>query len=145
MPAEPAKTTATIIPCLRYANAHAAIQWLCTAFGFQKRAVYGDEKTVHHAELTFGNGMIMLGSNVESEFGKLTALTSEVGGRGTQSPYIIVADADSHHAQAVAHGAKVVIPLKTEDYGGRGYSCLDLEGNLWTFGTYDPWTVPPQK
>ncbi|QDU31196.1 Glyoxalase-like domain protein [Anatilimnocola aggregata] len=144
MPAEPAKTTANIIPCLRYQDAHATIEWLCTAFGFQKRAVYADEQMVHHAELTFGNGMVMLGSNVESEFGKLTALAAEVGGRGTQSPYIIVADADAHHAQAIAHGAKVVIPLKTEDYGGRGYSCLDPEGNLWTFGTYDPWTVKPQ-
>ena len=46
----------------------------------------------------------------------------------------------AHHARAVAKGAKVVYPLKTEDYGGRGYSCLDLEGHLWHFGTYDPWT-----
>jgi uncharacterized glyoxalase superfamily protein PhnB len=31
------------------------------------------------------------------------------------------------------------MPLKTEDYGGRGYSCRDSEGHLWNFGTYDPW------
>ena len=60
-------------------------------------------------------------------------------GVGTQSPYVIVPDADAHHALAVAAGAKVVYPLKDEDYGGRGYSCLDPEGHLWNFGTYDPW------
>ena len=27
----------------------------------------------------------------------------------------------------------------TQDYGGRDYTCKDPEGNVWTFGTYDPW------
>ena len=31
------------------------------------------------------------------------------------------------------------IEIKDEDYGGRGFSCYDLEGHLWNFGTYDPW------
>lgn len=26
-----------------------------------------------------------------------------------------------------------------QDYGGRLYSCRDPEGNLWNFGSYDPW------
>ena len=34
-----ASTTATIIPCLRYRDAPAAIDWLCQAFGFEKHAV----------------------------------------------------------------------------------------------------------
>src|SRR3546814_14831595 len=57
-----APTTRTIIPCLRYRDALAAIDWLCRAFGFEKHAVYADGDTVHHAQLTFGNGMVMLGS-----------------------------------------------------------------------------------
>jgi uncharacterized glyoxalase superfamily protein PhnB len=60
-------------------------------------------------------------------------------GAVTQSAYVIVTDADAHHARATAAGAVVVMPLKTEDYGGRGYSCRDPEGHLWNFGTYDPW------
>ena len=56
--------SASIIPCLRYRNAPAAIEWLCQAFGFEKSAVYpGDNGTIAHAQLTFGNGMIMLGSD----------------------------------------------------------------------------------
>jgi uncharacterized glyoxalase superfamily protein PhnB len=134
------KNACTIIPTLRYRDAAAAIEWLCRAFGFEKHLVVpGEGNTIAHAQLTFGNGMIMLGTARDDEFGKLQKTPEQVVGVATQSPYIIVPDADAHHARAVALGAKVVYPLRDEDYGGRGYSCLDPEGHLWNFGTYDPW------
>ena len=134
------KDTATIIPTLRYRDATAAIEWLCRAFGFTKHLVVpGDAGTIAHAQLTYGNGMIMLGSARDDEFGKLQRTPAQAGGIGTQSPYVIVPDADAHLARAVAAGAKVVIPIRDESYGGRGYSCLDPEGHLWNFGTFDPW------
>lgn len=133
-------TTASVIPTLRYRDAGAAIDWLCRAFGFEPHLVVpGENDTIAHAQLTFGAGMIMLGSARDDDFGKLQKTPADVGGVGTQSAYIIVADADAHHARAVAAGARVVYALKDEDYGGRGYSCLDPEGHLWNFGTYDPW------
>jgi uncharacterized glyoxalase superfamily protein PhnB len=137
------KTVPTIIPTLRYHDAPAAIEWLCRAFGFEKQMVVPDgQGGVGHAQLTFGNGMIMLGSFRDDEFGKLQKTPKLVGGVGTQSPYVIVPDADAHHRRAVAAGADVAYALRDEDYGGRGYSCRDLEGNLWNFGTYDPWASP---
>jgi uncharacterized glyoxalase superfamily protein PhnB len=51
---------------------------------------------------------------------------------------VIVEDPDAHHARAVAAGAEVVMPLEDKDYGGRGYSCRDPEGHVWSFGDYDP-------
>jgi uncharacterized glyoxalase superfamily protein PhnB len=133
---------AVIIPTLRYRDAAAAIDWLCRAFGFERHLVVpGEGGTIAHAQLTFGNGMIMLGSARDDAFGRLQRTPAEVGGVGTESPYIIVADADAHHARAVAAGAEVVYPLKDE-HGGRGYSCRDPEGHLWNFGTYDPWRTP---
>ena len=52
-----------LIPSLRYKNAPAAIAWLEQAFGFECHAVYeGPDGTVAHAELRFGNGMVMVGS-----------------------------------------------------------------------------------
>ncbi|MGH6819884.1 MAG: VOC family protein, partial [Methylocella sp.] len=135
-------TTATVIPCLRYRNAPAAIEWLCNAFGFEKQAVYPNEDgTIAHAQLTYGNGMIMLGSvlDKESEWGRLIKQPDEIGGAETQSAYVIVDDADAIYVQAKAGGAKIVVEIKDEDYGGRGFSCYDLEGHLWNFGTYDPW------
>ena len=139
----PAKDTkATVIPCLRYRDASAAIEWLCSTFGFNKQAVYpNSDGTIAHAQLTFGNGMIMLGSAVEkaTEWGKLIKQPDQIGGAETQSAYLIVADADVLYARAKAAGAEIVIDIKDEDYGGRGFSCRDIEGHLWSFGTYDPW------
>lgn len=140
----PRPTTATMISAMRYEDANAAVDWLCRAFGFQPHAVYKDGSgNVVHAELSFGNGMIMLGPNVESEFGRLMTMPKDAGGRCTQAVYVIVDDADAHHAHATAAGAEIVMPLKDEDYGGRGYSCRDPEGHVWTFGTYDPWAQVP--
>ena len=138
-----ADTTSTIIPCLRYRDAPAAIDWLCKAFGFTRHAVYADGATVHHAQLSFGNGMVMLGSvDDTSEFGRRMVQPDELGLRETQCPCVIVADADAHYAQARAAGAVIVDDIRDQDYGGRGYSCRDPEGHLWWFGSYDPWKDP---
>ncbi|MEO6969016.1 MAG: VOC family protein [Rhodanobacteraceae bacterium] len=139
---QPAKdTVSTIIPSMRYRNALEMIDWLCKAFGFEKNAVYADEKAVvQHAQLTFGNGMIMLGSvDNETAWGKRVVQPDEIGGKQTQACYVIVAGCASHYAQAKAAGAEIVDELETKDYGGSGYSCRDPEGHLWSFGDYDPW------
>lgn len=136
----PADTRATIIPCLRYRDAHAAIEWLCRAFGFERHAVYEQDGMVLHAQLSFGNGMVMLGSvDAVSEWGRLIVQPGEVGGRETQSACVVVADADAHYARATAAGAQVLIEISDQGYGGRGYACRDPEGHLWWFGDYDPW------
>jgi uncharacterized glyoxalase superfamily protein PhnB len=135
-------TKATVIPCLRYRNAPAAIEWLCQTFGFEKHLVVpGEGDAIAHAQLNFGNGMIMLGSALKNEtaFGRLMKQPDEIGGAATQSVYIVVNDADIVYARAKAAGAKIAIEIKDEDYGGRDFSCYDLEGHLWSFGTYDPW------
>lgn len=141
MPALAANTTATIIPSLRYRDAAAAIDWLCRAFGFEKNAVHTDDKgIVQHAQLVFGNGMIMLGSTAKgSAWGERIAQPDEIGGRETQCAYVVVADCAVHYARAKAAGVEIVDELDTKDYGGVGYSCRDLEGHLWSFGNYDPW------
>lgn len=133
-------TRCTVIPCLRYRNAPAAIEWLCRTFGFERHLVVpGESGTIAHAQLSFGNGMVMLGSVSDNEFGRLMKQPDEIGGAETQSAYVIVADADAVYARAKAAGAKIVMEIKDEDYGGRGFSCRDIEGHLWNFGTYDPW------
>jgi uncharacterized glyoxalase superfamily protein PhnB len=135
------QTVSTIIPSLRYRNALAAIDWLCRAFGFEKHVVYaGEDGVVHHAQLTFGNGMIMLGSvDNANEWGRRIAQPDEIGGRETQCACVIVDDADAHYARAKAAGAAIVDELAQQDYGGNAYSCRDPEGHLWWFGSYDPW------
>jgi uncharacterized glyoxalase superfamily protein PhnB len=134
-------TRATVIPCLRYRDAPAAIKWLCSTFGFEEQLVVPNpDGTIAHAQLRFGNGMIMLGSVVDSEYGRLIKQPDQIGGAETQSAYVIVSDADAVYRRARAAGAEIVLDIKDEDYGGRGFTCRDLEGRLWTFGTYDPWS-----
>jgi uncharacterized glyoxalase superfamily protein PhnB len=117
---------ACIIPTMRYKNARTAIDWLCNAFGFEKHLIVeGENNTIAHAQLTFGNSMIMLES---------------LNGNNTQAPYIVVEKIDEHYEKAVAVGAKILIEIKDEEYGGRGYTCKDTEEYIWNFGSYDPWT-----
>ncbi len=134
-------TGSVIIPTLRYKDAPAAIEWLCKAFGFEKHLVVpGENGTIAHAQLSFGNAMIMLGSEKDNEYGQLLRTPKDLDGFNTQSPYIVVEGVDEHYQGAIAAGAELVIDIKDEDYGGRGYSCQDPEGYLWNFGSYNPWT-----
>ena len=131
-----------IIPALRYRDGAAAIDWLCTVFGFaRKMVVPGEGGKIAHAELTLDNGMIMLG-DVETEYGRLVA-APEKGRPVTQGIYVVVDDVDAHYARAKSAGTEIVINIKTQDYGGRDYTARVLEGHVWTFGSYDPWERVP--
>jgi uncharacterized glyoxalase superfamily protein PhnB len=126
-----------VFPAVRYRDANAAIEFLKSAFGFTENAVYRDDDgNVQHCQLQLGAGMIMLGQYSEEGWmggERPNALASTV------SVYIVVADPDAHQERAKAAGANIVRELADMDYGSREYSARDLEGNLWSFGTYDPY------
>ena len=82
---------------------------------------------------------IVLVTRKPNHAGRLIRQPDEIGGAQTQSAYLIVADADAVYARAKAAGAVIVLDIKDQDYGGRGFTCRDPEGHLWNFGTYDPW------
>jgi len=130
----------SVIPALQYNDAKAAIEFLCSAFGFEKHLVVdGPNNTIAHAQLSFGNGMIMLGSHPhEGEYGEWVRPPEPPALINTQGIYVVVSDPDAHCARAKAAGAKIVMPLSDKDYGGRDYTARDIEGNIWTFGNYDP-------
>jgi len=135
----------TVIPGLRYRNAMEMIEWLCLAFGFEKQAVYaGPDGVVMHSQLTFGNGMIMVGSVISgTPVSKLLKQPDEIGGAETQSPYLVVSDIDAIYASAKMAGAKMVIDLEEKEHGGKAFSCSDPEGHVWNVGTFDPWEAQP--
>lgn len=129
-------TRPNIFPALRYRDADAALKWLEEAFGFEEKAVHrGEDGTIGHAELRLGAGLIMLGQYADEGW---------MGGSApdplasTLSLYVVVDDPDAHCEQAETAGAQIVRELADMDYGSREYSARDLEGNLWSFGTYDP-------
>lgn len=136
-----ANPPATLIPCLRYCNAPAAIEWLCSTFGFEKHlVVLGENNSIVHAQLRLGNGMLMLGSanRSGSEFDKLMKQPDEIGGAQTQTVYVVVPDADAVYERVRRAEVDIVIDIKDEDFGGRGFTCRDPERHIWSIGTYDP-------
>jgi len=137
-----AETKSSVIPTLRYRDAHAAIEWLCTVFGFTRHAVHElPDGSVAHAELALGGGMVMLGSARDDEYGRNFKSPADLGGVETRSTYIVLPDVDGAYARAQAAGATVMRPLKDTGYGSREFTVKDPEGHSWSAGTYDPWAV----
>lgn len=121
-------------PIVSYEDANAGVEWLGQAFGAEVLMAHeGEEGKVEHFELSFEGAIVMGGTKDAGEL-------AEQGGVevGRASLYLIVSDPDAHHKRAQDAGAQIVIPLRDEDYGSRGYSALDPEGNVWSFGTYQP-------
>jgi uncharacterized glyoxalase superfamily protein PhnB len=125
----------TIFPILRYNDARSAIRWLCATFGFVELfSVPESGQTVRHAQLKLGTNVIMLGS-VRPDDGMTSP---QVLGVATQALCVYVGDLDAHFERARSAGAEIMSPPKDTDFGSREYHVRDLEGHLWTFGTYLP-------
>ena len=128
----------SIIPSMRYRDAHAAIDWLCDVLGFESYLVVPDGTGgVAHAQLTLGNGMVMLGSERENDGSPVVAPTPTR--TLTQSAYIVVEDIGSSYQRAIDAGANIVMELEEQEYGGSLFAVRDPEGQLWNVGSYDPW------
>ena len=120
----------SIVPYLSYRDGKAALAFLETAFGFKPVIQnFDDDGTLVHAEMAFGNGVILMG-------------TADLP-RGTPGIYVVVEDVAAHHAQAMAAGATLVYGPEKTEWGTERYRVTDPEGQEWTFGTYQPQTEPP--
>jgi uncharacterized glyoxalase superfamily protein PhnB len=126
-------TPPTVWPALRYRDAGAAIRFLVEAFGFEERLVVPGEgdRDVVHAELHWPpGGGVMLGSTSHVEG------VHEQMRPGVAWIYVVTDEPDALFARSTAAGAEVVQGLRDEDYGSRGFTVRDPEGNTWSFGTY---------
>jgi uncharacterized glyoxalase superfamily protein PhnB len=122
----------TIWPALTYADAPAAIRFLVEAFRFVETLVVPGEggREIVHAELRWpeGGGVMLGSTGDDNEFSQRKP--------GTTSTYVVTDAPDALFDRATAAGAEVVRGLRNEDYGSRGFTVRDPEGNLWSFGTY---------
>ncbi|GAA5122747.1 VOC family protein [Alloalcanivorax gelatiniphagus] len=113
-------------------DADAMMTWL-RAVGFTEHQTHRDEEdptVVVHAEWAWpGGGGIMFGTDRDD---------SAISGTGPAAAYLVTADPDAAFDAAVAAGATVIRPMVDHDYGGRGGSVTDPEGNHWSFGSYRP-------
>ncbi len=113
-------------------DADAMIAWL-SAVGFVEHATYRDQadpSVVVHAEWLWpGGGGLMFGSQ------RPDAAVDNVGG---SAAYLVADDPDAVFEAALAAGGTVQRAMEDQDYGGRGGSVADPEGNHWSFGSYQP-------
>ena len=122
-----------IVPSLAYADAPAAIQFLCKAFGFTETFRYPmPDGRVGHAELVYEGNVLTLASVYEG-FGetplKLPATSCTL--------WCFVDDVNAHYARALEAGATLTSEV-VEDHGMRFYRASDLEGHRWVFATELP-------
>jgi uncharacterized glyoxalase superfamily protein PhnB len=128
-----------LMPLMRYRDLAEAMSWLEQAFDFEKQiAVTDSDGDVIYGQMTYRGGLLMLGAIRDTELDKLMRQPDEVGGAETQSCYLVVEDADAHYAQAREAGAEILLDIKSDGLGRRGYSCRDPQGHIWNFGTYNP-------
>ena len=117
----------TVFPALTYDDAQAAYDFLRNAFGAEEHALYRDDGgRIRHAELRFGNGLVMFGPKPADE------------PTATCGIYIAVPEPDTLCERARAAGAEITREPHDTDYGSREFSARDPEGNAWHFGTYQP-------
>jgi uncharacterized glyoxalase superfamily protein PhnB len=129
-----------ILPMLTYADAPAAIEFLCRAFGFGTRyRLDMPDGRVGHAELALEGGVVALASEFEG-FG---VSPLRLDGHHAQL-FVYVDDVDAHFARAREAGATIAAEPADQFYGDRTYRAIDPEGHRWVFGTHVR-DVPPEE
>jgi len=136
----PPDGTPRILPMLTYADAPAAIDFLCRAFGFGTRyRLDMPDGRVGHAELALEGGVVTLASEFEG-FG---VSPQKLDGHHSQL-FVYVDDVDAHFARAREAGATIAAEPADQFYGDRTYRAIDPEGHRWVFGTHVR-DVPPDE
>jgi len=134
---------ATVVPILVYEDVTAAIEWLCSAFGFVERLRAGAPGGVaSHAQLAIGDRAVML-CRSGAEF--RPPRTGEVN----QYVTVHVEDVDRHYERSRAYGALIVRAPMNMPFGERQYTAQDLGGHRWTFSQsiadvpFEEWGATP--
>ena len=131
----------TTVPMLTYEDVAAAAVWLCEAFGFRETGerYHDEEGRANHADLSYGDGMVMLGYASPHYRGpRRHAAECEHARRWLDNPYVVdgvlvhVEDVDAHLGHARAAGAEILRGPDDQPFG-RLYAAADPEGHRWMF------------
>ena len=129
----PPKDMPRITPYLYYNDLAGAVEWLSRAFGLRMRFSLPDnDGHLMHAEMTFADGVVMMGRANPKEGGKSPLDLKAVH----QGLYIYVDDVDAHCAHAKEAGARINMEPDDMFWGDRMYSASDLEGHQWSFAQH---------
>lgn len=128
-----------LIPATRYRDPETALTFLRDVLALQEHAVYRDGAgVIQHVQMKLGAGLMMFGPAQDGPFDAHLAAPGDIGGRETTTIFVVVTDVAARHDRCVAAGAKILLPLEDQFYGGQAFTVADPEGHIWTFGDYDP-------
>lgn len=115
-----------------YRDPKAALKWLEVAFGFEtSMVVVNDDGTLAHSEMRFGDGLIMVGGEIDERHRSPMSL----GGVNTHSVHVQLEEGlNAHCDKARAAGAVITREPADQFYGDRVYAAMDREGHVWSFG-----------
>jgi PhnB protein len=125
----------TVTPYLCIAGAAVALDFYKAAFDAEESMRHADpDGTIRHAQFRIGDSMFMLSDDF-SEFPEVRSAQSFGG--SPVSIFLTVEGADAIFAQAIAAGAKQVMPMADQEYGRSG-GFADPFGLIW-------WVTTPPK
>lgn len=132
----------TLTPHLICKDASKAIEFYKKAFSAETHFIMPgkDGQGVGHAELKIGTSIFMMADECP-EMGYKGP--KSIGGTPV-SLCLYVTDCDQVFHQAVAAGAKVLLPLTDQFYGDRSGTIEDPAGHVWTIGTHKEDLTPQQ-
>jgi len=121
-----------IIPRLFCRDVAAEIDFCRTTFDAVERVRRaGPDQRAAHALLTIGPAMIM----IEAEWPGLPARAPALDGSSPVVIYVYVEEVDKVIEQAVAAGARILLPVKNQFWGDRTARIIDPSGHVWTIST----------
>jgi uncharacterized glyoxalase superfamily protein PhnB len=120
----------TFVSRIAYKDQGAAVEWLKKAFGFKTISLATDAAgKVIHAEMAFGNGMIVIGSEWENIKAPMS-----VGGANTQTISAnLESGIEAHCEKSRAAGGVIIQEPQEQFHGDRTYRVRDPEGHVWSF------------
>jgi uncharacterized glyoxalase superfamily protein PhnB len=123
-----------ISPLIFYRDAHAALDFLERAFGFETRLKVDDgQGGVIHSESAYEGCVVMVCGPPPAESGYASPL--DLDGRRTGSIHVqVAAGIDALCERARAAGARIEREPADQPYGDRVFTCRDPEGHSWSFG-----------
>ena len=121
-----------ISPLLFYRDPKAALDFFERAFGFETRLVVEvDGGGVMHSESVFEGNVVMVVGPPSHD----AASPLDLGGRVTGHVHVqLQGGIDEVCERARAAGAKIEREPADQPYGDRVFTCLDPEGQSWSFG-----------
>lgn len=126
--APPESEYPAITPVLYYQHAK-SLDWLEQVFGLEVIMRYiGQDGAIQHAELSSGDGRIMVGQPLPAR----QWTTPELAGVRTQTLYVMLDDVDRHY-QRVKQTDAVILSEPENVHGHRRYLAEDPEGHHWWF------------